>query len=186
MRILAVTAVTGVLALAISSVVPAYMEWAASGTNVVRETDRYADTSGSVICTMDARACPDGTSVGRIGPVCEFAPCAQPDAAGRYKHITWRFVSTGEHKGVPYTHVYTTVGGTEESLGVFAGECSVQKHASPLLAFALCQVGAGGTQIAVVGAEHGVTIRVVDVHIASAQRSFSNTTSRALKHILRY
>ncbi|MBX3226120.1 MAG: hypothetical protein KIT84_28895 [Labilithrix sp.] len=26
-------------------------------------------------CTMDAKMCPDGTSVGRVGPSCEFAPC---------------------------------------------------------------------------------------------------------------
>jgi hypothetical protein len=27
-------------------------------------------------CTMDAKACPDGTYVGRQGPNCEFAPCS--------------------------------------------------------------------------------------------------------------
>ncbi|KKP47245.1 MAG: hypothetical protein UR39_C0005G0058 [Candidatus Woesebacteria bacterium GW2011_GWA1_33_30] len=26
-------------------------------------------------CTMEAKLCPDGTSVGRSGPNCEFAPC---------------------------------------------------------------------------------------------------------------
>ena len=26
-------------------------------------------------CTMEAKICPDGTAVGRIGPSCEFAPC---------------------------------------------------------------------------------------------------------------
>lgn len=28
-----------------------------------------------IFCTMDAMVCPDGTSVGRIPPNCEFAPC---------------------------------------------------------------------------------------------------------------
>jgi|GEM_PF-6965924 len=28
-----------------------------------------------VACTMDARICPDGSAVGRVGPNCEFAPC---------------------------------------------------------------------------------------------------------------
>lgn len=28
-----------------------------------------------VFCTMDAKECPDGSFVGRIGPNCEFAPC---------------------------------------------------------------------------------------------------------------
>lgn len=29
-----------------------------------------------VACTMEAKICPDGSSVGRSGPNCEFAPCA--------------------------------------------------------------------------------------------------------------
>ena len=29
-----------------------------------------------VFCTKDAKVCPDGSSVGRTGPDCEFAPCA--------------------------------------------------------------------------------------------------------------
>ncbi len=28
-----------------------------------------------IACTMEAKACPDGSSVGRTGPNCEFAPC---------------------------------------------------------------------------------------------------------------
>jgi hypothetical protein len=28
-----------------------------------------------VFCTMDAKICPDGSGVGRVGPNCEFAPC---------------------------------------------------------------------------------------------------------------
>ncbi len=28
-----------------------------------------------VACTMDAKICPDGSAVGRVGPTCEFAPC---------------------------------------------------------------------------------------------------------------
>lgn len=28
-----------------------------------------------VACTMDAKICPDGSYVGRVGPNCEFAPC---------------------------------------------------------------------------------------------------------------
>ncbi len=32
-------------------------------------------TNTQVACTMDAKLCPDGSSVGRTGPNCEFAPC---------------------------------------------------------------------------------------------------------------
>lgn len=28
-----------------------------------------------VMCTMDAKICPNGRAVGRVGPHCEFAPC---------------------------------------------------------------------------------------------------------------
>jgi hypothetical protein len=28
-----------------------------------------------VVCTMEAKLCPDGSYVSRTGPNCEFAPC---------------------------------------------------------------------------------------------------------------
>lgn len=37
-----------------------------------------------VACTMEAKICPDGSSVGRSGPMCEFAPCP-----GEADHPTW-------------------------------------------------------------------------------------------------
>lgn len=33
------------------------------------------DENIQVACTMEAKICPDGSSVGRTGPNCEFAPC---------------------------------------------------------------------------------------------------------------
>lgn len=38
------------------------------------ESPRGVEGEG-VFCTMDAKMCPDGSSVGRIPPSCEFAPC---------------------------------------------------------------------------------------------------------------
>ncbi len=35
-------------------------------------TDENATSTAGVICTMDAKMCPDGTYVGRTGPNCEF------------------------------------------------------------------------------------------------------------------
>lgn len=43
------------------------------GISVTKEPEPV--TPEPVACTMDARICPDGTSVGRVGPNCEFAPC---------------------------------------------------------------------------------------------------------------
>ncbi|MEK7652508.1 MAG: hypothetical protein AAB334_00980 [Patescibacteria group bacterium] len=30
-----------------------------------------------VFCTTEAKLCPDGSGVGRVGPNCEFAPCPE-------------------------------------------------------------------------------------------------------------
>lgn len=35
-------------------------------------------------CTMEAKLCPDGSSVGRTGPNCEFAPCPNPTGASPF------------------------------------------------------------------------------------------------------
>jgi len=31
--------------------------------------------NNTAVCTFEARTCPDGSSVGRSGPKCEFSPC---------------------------------------------------------------------------------------------------------------
>lgn len=45
-----------------------------------------------VACTMEAKVCPDGTSVGRVAPSCEFAPCpsptSTPDETANWKTYT--------------------------------------------------------------------------------------------------
>jgi hypothetical protein len=37
-----------------------------------------------VVCTLDAQICPDGSSVGRTGPNCEFAECPTSEKRGTY------------------------------------------------------------------------------------------------------
>lgn len=39
-----------------------------------------ATISEPIACSMEAKLCPDGTSVGRSGPNCVFAPCLLPNA----------------------------------------------------------------------------------------------------------
>ena len=41
----------------------------------ILSTFKFLDQKG---CTKDAKICPDGSSVGRIRPTCEFAPCPTP------------------------------------------------------------------------------------------------------------
>jgi hypothetical protein len=40
-------------------------------------TKSRENEEGTIACTMDALICPDGSSVGRTGPNCSFAPCPQ-------------------------------------------------------------------------------------------------------------
>lgn len=39
-----------------------------------------ASDLNSVACPMDAKICPDGTTVGRVPPGCSFAPCPSASA----------------------------------------------------------------------------------------------------------
>ncbi len=46
------------------------------GSNFIEEMiDESPPGRDGAACTMDAKICPDGTSVGRIPPNCDFAPC---------------------------------------------------------------------------------------------------------------
>ncbi len=40
-----------------------------------RPTTPDIHDDNQVVCTMDAKMCPDGSYVGRTGPNCEFAAC---------------------------------------------------------------------------------------------------------------
>jgi hypothetical protein len=46
--------------------------------------DRGYHPSPEVSCTADARLCPDGSSVGRTGPDCEFAACPTGEGKASY------------------------------------------------------------------------------------------------------
>ncbi len=57
------------LVILIILIVGGYFAWtymATPPTSVIPE---------GVVCTMDAKMCPDGSYVGRQGPNCEFAAC---------------------------------------------------------------------------------------------------------------
>lgn len=49
---------------------------------------------GPVACPLDARVCPDGTSVGRTGPSCTFAACPPPNVTLEGVGITYALPST--------------------------------------------------------------------------------------------
>ncbi|MBU2101293.1 DUF333 domain-containing protein [Patescibacteria group bacterium] len=66
-------------------VVGAYFVFFASETvdvdtdDAVEEVENIEEEQGfrkePVACTLEAKICPDGSSVGRTGPNCEFSPC---------------------------------------------------------------------------------------------------------------
>lgn len=51
-------------------------------------------TPNQVACTQDAKLCPDGTSVGRTGPNCEFAPCPTPSATSSAETEKWKILTS--------------------------------------------------------------------------------------------
>lgn len=44
-------------------------------TDVPVETETPRAPEDTIMCTMDAKICPDGSGVGRVPPSCAFAPC---------------------------------------------------------------------------------------------------------------
>lgn len=52
--------------------------WQGAGPRVVPNYS-HGENEG-IVCTMDAKICPDGSSVGRVPPTCEFAQC-RPSSA---------------------------------------------------------------------------------------------------------
>jgi len=51
-----------------------------SSKNTIQSSNKFVEaspipSSSAVACTMEAKVCPNGSSVGRIGPNCEFAKC---------------------------------------------------------------------------------------------------------------
>lgn len=56
--------------------VPPVTEDSGASQQPDQQTDQQPlPPQGQLMCTMDAKICPDGTGVGRTGPNCEFAPC---------------------------------------------------------------------------------------------------------------
>ncbi|MES2668434.1 MAG: hypothetical protein V4644_01935 [Patescibacteria group bacterium] len=51
------------------------------GSFLYRNTvERPSGAAPFTACTMEAKLCPDGSSVGRTGPSCEFAQCPEAPA----------------------------------------------------------------------------------------------------------
>lgn len=62
----------------------------AAGAVYVLTKDR-AETS--TVCTLDAKQCPDGSYVSRVGPSCEFAACPNDDLVSGNVPADWKTYS---------------------------------------------------------------------------------------------
>jgi len=61
----------------------------AAGYTIFKNLNSNKETE-QTSCTMEAKICPDGSSVGRTGPNCEFSACptATPDATANWQTYT--------------------------------------------------------------------------------------------------
>ena len=61
-------------------------------------TPTPAPTTSIAACTEEAKICPDGkTSVGRVGPNCEFAPCPETDISQSSTHPDWKLYKNEQY-----------------------------------------------------------------------------------------
>lgn len=75
-----VNTVLGVLLLLSCAFATGYFVWNFSQFNVVTaDLSQYQAKPNKgedvIVCTQEAKLCPDGSYVARSGPHCEFAPC---------------------------------------------------------------------------------------------------------------
>jgi hypothetical protein len=61
----------------ISSIIILLFIFSIAGYLDFKDYRNNLDSQKPVSCTMDAKACPDGSYVGRIGPSCEFSACPE-------------------------------------------------------------------------------------------------------------
>lgn len=61
---------------------PIYDGGGSTGTGTVSGGESVTGDGGNAACPMDAKLCPDGSSVGRTGPNCEFAECPRTVTSG--------------------------------------------------------------------------------------------------------
>jgi hypothetical protein len=76
--------ILGVLVLLVLTGVGSYL---VGQKNAQPPTNVFPAPSGKA-CTQEAKLCPDGSSVGRVGPNCEFAACPTSDITANWKTYT--------------------------------------------------------------------------------------------------
>ena len=120
---------------------------------------------GQVACTMEAKICPDGSSVGRTGPNCEFAAC--PGEASSQSSYKWTFEEAElSPDRIPATRVFIN----GKFVGQYNGSCSEIAGSSWTLmpgetSGVICWYAGGGHEVGVFGNE----VRVGELDEGSAE-----------------
>ncbi len=78
----------------------AFLLLVGAGCNSIKNnpTNGQTITPEPVMCTQDARECPDGSYVGRTGPNCEFAKCPEtepPQTPNEQTYKNWKTITIG-------------------------------------------------------------------------------------------
>ncbi len=137
-------------------------------------TSLPATEESPIMCTLDAKICPDGSSVGRTGPNCEFAPCPS-DAASAISE-DWITISNLSYsfsyppdftiREVDGSSVVSKLGptqklGTEMYDGVMVQFRAVDLEGQPLADFVEAQIAADKNNgiSTVVDAKQPITIK---------------------------
>jgi hypothetical protein len=127
-------------------------------------------------CTLEAKLCPDGSSVGRTGPFCEFAECPQPEEAGVQEKYVWTFKDKGT-KGdanAPQTEVTLAYSGGVRTIGTFEGTCAaIDRSEWQLLpgekSGVICWFAGGGEEIGVFEGKDSLVVKVGTVEEGDAE-----------------
>ncbi len=75
------------------------------------------------VCTQDAKACPDGSYVGRTGPKCEFVQCPETVSAKKSGWKTYKNYSYGFELSYPnkYKEIFDKYGWPNSIVLLYAG-----------------------------------------------------------------
>ncbi|TAJ15856.1 hypothetical protein EPO56_00675 [Patescibacteria group bacterium] len=119
-------------------------------------------------CTEEAKMCPDGSSVSRVAPSCNFTECPTPE-------FHWVVSDAGTTlAGTPLTNASLKVGGREYQLGQFSGSCAeiegeIWKFAEGEKAGLVCWFAGGGVEIGVFEEDGRLVIKRGQVDEGSAE-----------------
>lgn len=74
-------------------------------------------------CTQEAKICPDGTSVGRTGPTCEFSPCPTVAPANTTAETAdWKtYTNTKYNYSIKYPADYSAAETSPDYVRIFQG-----------------------------------------------------------------